>query len=84
LPPTYGVVLVRDWCSMIGGYIMNDRRCMMLSNKYGTTVRVPKEIRKPFSFKRKENELMINYLDVVRGNYVFSDSEQICTQEQIK
>jgi hypothetical protein len=26
LPPTYGVVLGRDWSSMIGGYIMNDRK----------------------------------------------------------
>jgi hypothetical protein len=25
LPPTYGVVLGRDWSSMIGGYIMNDK-----------------------------------------------------------
>jgi hypothetical protein len=24
LPPSYGVVLGRDWSSMIGGYIMND------------------------------------------------------------
>jgi hypothetical protein len=57
---------------------------MMLSNKYGTMVRVPREIRKPFSFRRKENELMRNYLDVGMGNYVVFDSEQICTQEQIK
>jgi hypothetical protein len=33
LPPTYGVVLGRDWSSMIGGYIMNDGSCMMLAKQ---------------------------------------------------
>jgi hypothetical protein len=40
LPPTYGVVLGRDWSLMIGGYIMNGKNCMMLPNKDGTMVRV--------------------------------------------
>jgi hypothetical protein len=35
LHPAYGVVLGRYWSSMIGGYIMNDRSCMILSNKEG-------------------------------------------------
>jgi len=69
---------------MIGGYIMNDKNCMMLPNKDGTMVRVPIEIRKPFSFIRKEKELMTNNLDVGMGNYVVFDSEQIYTQEKIK
>jgi hypothetical protein len=30
LPLAYGVVLGRDWTSMIRGYIMNDGSCMML------------------------------------------------------
>jgi hypothetical protein len=64
LPPTYGVVLGRDWCSLIGGYIMNDGSCMMFPNKYGTMVRVPRENRNPISFKKKENEVMQNYIDV--------------------
>jgi hypothetical protein len=33
LPPAYGVVLGRDWSSMIEGYIMNDGSCMMLLRK---------------------------------------------------
>jgi len=57
---------------------------MMLPNKYGTMVRAPREIRKPFYFKRKGNELMGNYIDVGMGNYVVFDSEQIRTQEQTK
>jgi hypothetical protein len=36
LPPAYDIVLGRDWCSLIGGYIMNVGSCMMLSNKDGT------------------------------------------------
>lgn len=70
----YGVVLGRDWSSMIEGYIMNDGNCMMLPNKDGTMVRVPREVRKPFSFRKKENELMKNYLDAGMGNYVAFDS----------
>jgi hypothetical protein len=43
IPPTYGVVLGRDWCSMIGGYIMNNGSCMMLPKKYGMLIKVPWE-----------------------------------------
>jgi hypothetical protein len=49
---------------MIGGYIMNNVSCMMLPHKNGTMVRVPRELRKNFSFRKAENELMRNYLDV--------------------
>jgi hypothetical protein len=65
---------------MVGGYIMNDRSCMMFPNKYGTMVRVPREIRKHFSFRRKENELMRNYLNARMGKHVVFDLKQICTQ----
>jgi hypothetical protein len=64
LPLAYGVVLGIDWFSLIGGYIMNDVSCMMLPNKYGTMVRVPQEARKPVSFKKKDDELMQDYIDV--------------------
>jgi ribonuclease HI len=76
LPPAYGVVLGRDWSSMIGGYIMNDGSCMMLPNKDGTMLKVPRENRNPFSFKKKENELMEDYVDAGIRNYVVLDSEQ--------
>jgi hypothetical protein len=76
-PPTYGVVLGRDWCSLIGGYIMNDGSCMMLPNKDGTMIRVPREHRNPISFKKKENEVMQNYVDAGIGNYVVFSTEQI-------
>jgi hypothetical protein len=75
LPPTYGVVLGRDWFSLIGGYIMNDGSCMMLPNKYGTMIRVPREHRNPISFKKKENEVMKNYVDAGIGNYVVFSTE---------
>jgi len=39
-PLAYGVVLGIDWCSLIGGYIMNYGSFMMLPNKYGTMIRV--------------------------------------------
>jgi hypothetical protein len=58
LHPAYSVVLGRDWCSMIGGYIMNDGSCMMLPNKDGTMIKVPREQRNPTSFKKKETEMM--------------------------
>jgi hypothetical protein len=53
LPPTYEVVLGRNWSSMIGGYIMKDKICMKLLNKDGTMIRVPREIRKHFFFQKK-------------------------------
>jgi hypothetical protein len=49
---------------MIGGYIMNDGSCMMLPGKEGAMIKVPREPRKPFSFKKKDNELMEDYIDV--------------------
>jgi hypothetical protein len=73
LPLAYGVFLGRDFSSLIGGYIMNCGIFMMLLNKYGTMIRVPLEPRKPFSFKKKDNELMQYYIDVGIGNYVVFD-----------
>jgi hypothetical protein len=75
LPPTYGVVLGRDWKSMIGGYIMNDGSCMMLLGKEGEMIKVPRESRKPLSFKNKYNELMEDYIDAGIGNHVILDIE---------
>jgi hypothetical protein len=43
LPPTCGVVLGRDWSNMIVGYIINGGSCMMLADKYGAMIKVPRE-----------------------------------------
>jgi hypothetical protein len=43
---------------------MNDGSCMMLPGKEGAMIKVPREPRKPFSFKKKDNELMEDYIDV--------------------
>jgi hypothetical protein len=75
LPPTYGVVLGRYWTSMIVGYIINDGSCMMLSGKEGAMIKFPREPRKHFSFKMKDNELMEYYIDARIGNYVILDIE---------
>ena len=75
LPPTYGFVLGIYWTSMIGGYIMDDISCIMLSGKEGEMIKVPHEPRKPFSFKKKDNELMEDYIDVRIGNYAILDME---------
>jgi hypothetical protein len=77
LPPAYGVFLGRDWSSMIGGYIMNYGSCMMFPDKYRAMIKVPCEPRRPFSFKKKDNELMEDYIDVGIGNYAILDMEQI-------
>jgi hypothetical protein len=77
LPLAYGVVLRRDWSALIGGYIMNDESCMMLPNKDGTMLRVPREPRKPLSFKKNDHELMEGYVDDGIGSYVMMDSEQL-------
>jgi hypothetical protein len=53
IPPGYGLVMGRDWRSLIGGYIMNDGNFMMLPNKDGTMVKVPQETRKSVSFRKK-------------------------------
>jgi hypothetical protein len=84
LPPAYGVVLGRDWSSMIRGYIMNDGSCMMLPGKEGAMIKVPREPRRPFSFKKKDNELMEDYIDVGIGNYAILDMEHIEILEKIQ
>jgi hypothetical protein len=73
LPPTYGVVLGRDWSSMIGGYIMNNGSCMMLPGKEGAIIKVPREPKKHFSFKKKDNELMEDYIDSEIRKYAILD-----------
>jgi hypothetical protein len=76
LPTSIGLVLGRYWSSFIGGYIINFGIFMMFPNKYGIImIRVPREPRKPFYFKKKENELMQYYIDVGIGNYVVLDPE---------
>jgi hypothetical protein len=62
---------------MIEGYIMNDGSCMMLSDKDKAMIKVPREPRRPFSFKKKDNELMEDYIDVSIINYAILDMEQI-------
>jgi hypothetical protein len=84
LPPTYGAVLERYWTSMIGGYIMNDRSCMMLPGKEGEMIKVPCVPRKLFSFKNKGNELMEDYMDVGIGNYTILDMEHNEILERIQ
>jgi hypothetical protein len=69
---------------MIGGYIMNDGRCMMLPEKEGAMIKVPREPRKPFSFKRKDNELMEDYIDAGIENYAILDMEQTEILEKIQ
>ena len=69
-PPSYGVMLGRYWCSLIRGYIMKDGSCMMLPNKYGTMIRVPRENINLTSFKKKENKVMQNYIDVGIRNHI--------------
>ena len=54
---------------------MNDGSCMMLPNKDGTILKVPRENRNLFPFKKKENELMEDYVDACIGNYVVLDVE---------
>jgi hypothetical protein len=84
LPPPYGFVLGREWSSMIKGYIMNDISCMMLEGKEGTMIKVPHEPRKPFYFKKKDNELMEDYIDDGIGNYAILDMERIEILEKIQ
>jgi hypothetical protein len=76
-------MLGRDWTSMIGGYIMNDKICMMLPGREGVMIKVPHEPRKPFSFK-KDNKLMGYYINVGIGNYVILDMEHNKTLEQVQ
>jgi hypothetical protein len=75
LPLTYGVVVGRDWTSIIGGYIMNEDSCMMLLRKEGAMIKVPREPRKNFSFKKKDSELMEDYIDAQLKNYAILGME---------
>jgi hypothetical protein len=78
LPPTYGVVLGIDWTS-----IMNDESCMMLPGKEGAMIKVPREPRKLFSFKNKDNELE-DYIDAKIGYYAILDMEHNEILEQVQ
>jgi hypothetical protein len=69
LPPAYKILMGRDWTSMISGYIMNKGSCMIVPGKEGAMIKVPREPKKPFSFKKKDNELMEDHIYVGIGNY---------------
>jgi hypothetical protein len=77
LPPTCGVVLGRDWSYMIRGYIMNDGSCMMLPDKGRAMIKVPRVPMRPFSLKKKDTELMEDYIDVGIIKYAILDMEKI-------
>jgi hypothetical protein len=47
-------------------------------------IKVPREPRKPFSFKNKENELMEDYIDARIGNYTILDIEHNANLEQLQ
>jgi hypothetical protein len=84
LPSAYGVVMGKDWTSIIRGYIMNDGSCMMLPGKEGAMIKVPREPRKTLCFKKKDNELMDDYIDVEIGNYAIMDMEHSEILEQVQ
>jgi hypothetical protein len=77
LPPTYEVVIGTDWSSMIREYILNDGSYMMFPDKDRTMMKVPREPKRSFSFKKKDNELFEDYIDVGIANYAILDMEQI-------
>jgi len=62
---------------MIGGYIMNDGISMILHDKDGEMINIPREPRRHFSFKKKDNELMEDYIDVGIGNYAILNMDYI-------
>jgi hypothetical protein len=84
LSPSYGVVLGRDWSSMIGGYIMNDGSCMMLPDKDGAMTKVHREPKRSFSLKTNDNELMEYYIDTGIRSYAILDMDQIEEMENQK
>jgi hypothetical protein len=63
---------------------MNDGSCMMLPRKEGAMIKVPREPKKPFSLKKNDNELMVDYIDVGIGNYVILDMEKIEILDKIQ
>jgi hypothetical protein len=77
-------VLGRDWTSILDGYLMNDGSCIMLPGKEGVMTKVPREPRNPFSFKKKENELMEDYIDSKIKTYAILDMENNEILEQVQ
>jgi hypothetical protein len=49
---------------MIEGYIMNYGSCMMFPDKDGPMIKVPRKPMRLFSFKKKDIELVEDYIDV--------------------
>jgi hypothetical protein len=58
LPPTYSLVLGREWSHPLGVYLMNYGSCMMLPSKDGGLTRIPRESKQPICFQGKEEERM--------------------------
>jgi hypothetical protein len=56
---------------------MNDGSCMMLSNKYGGLTKVPHENINPLLFKKKEIEVVVDYINVGHGNYTILCEDDI-------
>ena len=64
--------------------IMNEKSCMMIPGKEGVMIKVSREPTKPFSFKKKDNELMEYYIDSGIRNYVILDMEHNESIEQVQ
>jgi hypothetical protein len=73
----YGVVIGREWCFPLGGYIMNCGSCMVFPNKDGGFTRVPHKNKNPLLFKKKEMEVVLVYIDVGHGNYTILCEDNI-------
>jgi hypothetical protein len=63
---------------------MNNASCMMFPGKERAMIKVPHEPRKPFSFKKKENELMEDYMDAEIGSYAILDMEHNESLDQVQ
>jgi hypothetical protein len=66
---------------MIGGYMINVVSCMMFLEKERAMINVPREHKRQFSFKNKDNELMEDYIHASIMKFVILDMEKI---EEIK
>ena len=55
IPSAFSLVLGHEWSYSLGGHIMNDGSCMMLSNKDGNFTKVPCEEKKHVCYQRKED-----------------------------
>lgn len=70
LPPSYSLILGREWSYPLSGYLLDYGSYIMLQIKHGGLTRIPHVRKKYVWFSRKAEQGLKNFLNMGLGNYV--------------